>query len=302
MPQTRSNPVDIVRRPLFESETIRLGLFGARPTTDACGEVEIQTMNALVLPLSGVFSKHDSPSRAVIGTPSHVVLVAADTPYRLSYPGAIGDRALTLRFDDALAPEQVDVFGRETPASHGLLSADAMLLRNLLCARLAHGGPDPFAVEALALDLLSASLQALRGRRPGRSGAEARRTRAIERVKEAVALAPAEKWTIARLADIASLSPFHLCRVFRDMVGTSVYEYVLRQRLASALDAVCEGGADLTAIALDFGFASHSHFTARFRGFFGCAPTALRRVAGGAGHIADLRKIMTAPRSPLGIQ
>ena len=67
----------------------------------------------------------------------------------------------------------------------------------------------------------------------------------------------------------------------------------MRERLARTLNAVLDGGDDLTAIALDAGFASHSHFTARFRNFFGCTPAALRRVAT-AAHIAELRNIMTA--------
>ena len=111
-----------------------------------------------------------------------------------------------------------------------------------------------------------------------RPSALARRTRALERVKEAVALAPSRKWNVARLAKVANLSPFHLCHVFREMVGTSIYDYVLHERLAQTLDAVLDCGDDLTAIALDAGFASHSHFTARFRSFFGCTPGALRRV------------------------
>jgi AraC-like DNA-binding protein len=51
--------------------------------------------------------------------------------------------------------------------------------------------------------------------------------RALERVKEAVALAPSHRWNVAKLAEIANLSPFHLCHVFRDTVGTSIYDYVL---------------------------------------------------------------------------
>jgi AraC family transcriptional regulator len=77
------------------------------------------------------------------------------------------------------------------------------------------------------------------------------------------------------------------------MAGTSIYHYVLQERLAQALDAVLDGDDDLTAIALDAGFASHSHFTARFRGFFGCTPAALRRNAT-AARLAELRKIVTA--------
>jgi AraC-like DNA-binding protein len=88
------------------------------------------------------------------------------------------------------------------------------------------------------------------------------------------------------------LSPFHLCRVFREMAGISLYDYVLHERLAQSLDTVL-GGGDLTGIALDAGFASHSHFTARFRRFFGCAPATLRRIAT-AERVGELRKIMTA--------
>jgi AraC-like DNA-binding protein len=68
---------------------------------------------------------------------------------------------------------------------------------------------------------------------------------------------------------------------------------VLHERLAHTLDAVLDCGDDLTTIALDAGFASHSHFTARFRSFFGCTPVALRRIATSA-RIAELRKIVTA--------
>jgi AraC-like DNA-binding protein len=100
------------------------------------------------------------------------------------------------------------------------------------------------------------------------------------------------------LAKVAGFSPFHLCHVFREMVGISIYDYVLQERLAHSLGAVLDGGDNLTGIALDAGFASHSHFTARFRGFFGFTPTALRRAAT-ARHIAQLRKIMTARRQQL---
>ncbi len=75
--------MEIIRKNLFESETLQIGLFEVRPVSDACGDVERQDRNIVVLPFSGVFSKHDAPGRHVIGTPSHAVFVAADTPYRI---------------------------------------------------------------------------------------------------------------------------------------------------------------------------------------------------------------------------
>ena len=287
--------MDITRRTLFESKTLLIGLFEARNVSNKIGDVERQDANVVVLPFSGVFSKHDAPGREVIGTPSHAVFIMTDTPYRLGYPGAIGDRALILRFGDALAPDVVRDCNGETPASNGLLPAKAIMQRNLLGRSLASGA-DAFEIEARGLDLLDMALAAMRP-----DGAAARRSvalqrlRALARVKEAVAVTPAAKWTIEKLARIAGLSPFHLCRVFRAMTGTSIYDYVLRERLACALDAVLDSEGDLTAVALDAGFSSHSHFTARFRGFFGCTPAALRRRA--RTEIAQLRKIVTARRS-----
>jgi AraC family transcriptional regulator len=286
--------LEISRKTLFESETLQIGLFEARPGREVRGDVERQSRNAIVLPFSGVFSKHDAPGRHVVGTPSHAVFFAADAPYRIGYPGGIGDRAVALRFGEALAPEWLDPRGNgEALPSNALLPAKAMMLRNLLWTRLERAEADEFEAEALGLDLLNLSLKSVRNSSPTiRPQARARRTRALERVKEAVALAPARKWNVAKLADIANLSPFHLCHVFREAVGTSIYDYVLHERLAQTLDAVLEGD-DLTTVALDAGFTSHSHFTARFRGFFGCTPAALRRNARTA-EIAELRKIVTA--------
>jgi AraC family transcriptional regulator len=292
--------VEPIRKTLLAGDALQIGSFCARPLSDACGDVERQSCNAVALPVSGLFSKHEAPGRYVIGTPSHAVLFSANAPYRIGYPGAVGDRALILRFGEDLAADQLNPRASgDSLASYGLLSPEAMMLRNLLWARLQRSQADAFESEALGLDLLSMSLSSIHPGIPRpRPSALARRRHAVERVKAAVGAAPADKWTVARLAKVASLSPFHLCHVFREMVGASIYDYVLHERLAHSLDAVLDGGDELTAIALDAGFASHSHFTARFRGFFGVTPTALRRAAT-AGHIAQLRKIMTArgPRS-----
>jgi AraC-like DNA-binding protein len=289
--------MEVTRTTLMDGTSLHIGWFEARPESDACGDVEQQNLNAVVLPLSGVFARHDAPGRQVIGTPSHAVFFTAGAPYRLSFPGAIGDRALTLRFGEAVAPDHLQRRGGGAAmATHGLLPARTMIRRNLLRARLATGTADRFEGEALGLDLLHLALDAMRTEDvPRQPAAQTRRRRAVERVKEAVAVDPARKWTVAALARIAHLSPFHLCHVFRDQVGTSLYDYVLHERLAQTLDAVVDGSGDLTTVALDAGFSSHSHFTARFRGFFGCTPAALRRDAS-TGRLVNLRKIMTAER------
>jgi AraC family transcriptional regulator len=287
--------VNVVRKSLFESRSLEIGTIEVRPRSDQCGDVERQDRHAMVLPIGGIFARHDAPGRQVTGTASHAVLVAADTPYRISFPGAIGDRALILRFGNDVALDRIDRCGSNDRAAHGLLPANAMMLRNLLFRRLARTEANAFEAEALGLDLLDLSLGAMRSVDfPAQGAAKGRRLRALERVKEAIAVAPSADWSVAKLASVANFSPFHLGHVFREAAGISIYHHVLRERLALALDAVLDGG-DITAIALDTGFASHSHFTAHFRKFFGCTPTELRRLATHA-QITELRKIATARR------
>jgi transcriptional regulator GlxA family with amidase domain len=60
-----------------------------------------------------------------------------------------------------------------------------------------------------------------------------------------------------------------------------------------ALESLLATDASLTAIAFETGFASHSHFTARFHAFFGLTPIAFRRNAI-AKHAAEMREIVTA--------
>lgn len=147
--------------------------------------------------------------------------------------------------------------------------------------------------------LLAAALRAVR-REPAPMARHPRATvRArvrVERVKQLVGVDPARRWTLDALASAANVSPYHLAREFKARVGLSVYEYVLRARLAAALPRLLDSPEDLDTIALDAGFSSHSHFTAQFRARFGTTPHALRRSrdAGDRDTAAQFRRIATA--------
>jgi transcriptional regulator GlxA family with amidase domain len=54
---------------------------------------------------------------------------------------------------------------------------------------------------------------------------------------------------------------------------------VQRLRLGAAVHSLLESGHPVTRIALDSGFASHSHLTASCTRSMGLAPTEIRRLA-----------------------
>jgi AraC family transcriptional regulator len=273
--------MQVTRRTLFDG-AVQIAHVVARPPASKRQELECRDCNVLILPLAGIFAKHDSPRQQVIATPNHGVFIEAGKSYRISYPAGIGDECLSIRYPAAALAA--------APRSHTLLPPGVMLARSVLWRRFAAGAWDPLEVEEVALGVLAAVLDAARSQ--GRKG-PVRRRQAAERVKEAISLHPERKWRLSELAEIACLSHWHLARVFRAQVGESIHAYVLRARLAKALDAVLDTDSDLSAIALELGFSSHSHFTARFRALFGLAPTELRQTASGTT-AAELRKILTA--------
>jgi AraC-like DNA-binding protein len=296
----------LVQRTLFDGEWLQVGYIAVRPVSSECGEVETSPLNVLALPLAGVFAKHDGPRQRALVTPDHALLISAHKPYRLSFPGRIGDRCLALRFTSAalsrVMPHSMagDGFDAARFAPHALLPPAVMLARSQLFQRLARGQVETLEAEELGLGLLAAALGAARLPHADRGdpdraapGTSARRRRLVERTIEAIGSQPERRWTLGDLAEHASVSPYHLAHVFRADVGISVYGYAMRSRLARALDAVLDGDDGLTEIALDAGFASHSHFTARFRALFGHTPAQLRRGVDDST-VRDLRKIVTA--------
>lgn len=87
----------------------------------------------------------------------------------------------------------------------------------------------------------------------------------------------AEPLTLDDLAAQACMSPHHFLRSFKQVVGQTPHQYLLRVRLARArrlLDA-----ADLTVAeaATRVGFESWEHFSRQFRREFGMPPGAARR-------------------------
>jgi AraC-like DNA-binding protein len=285
--------MQITRRTVLDTGIWQIGQVDVTDASLEPGEEELQTTNVLVLPVAGVFAKHEAGQR-VLGTPNDAVVIRADRPYRLSYPAGIGDRCLTIRFSDEVAAEIGTSARRERHelSEATLLSASAMLLRNTLWRRFRADDWDPIEVEELGHWLLEQVLPA-RGAGSTRGRQLSVDRAAIEVVKEAIISKPAHPWTLTALGREASVSPYHLSRMFRIAVGTSIYRYVLRSRLAVALDLLATSEFELTEVGLASGFSSHSHFAARFRAFFGITPSAFRRAAD-AGSVEPLRRIVTA--------
>lgn len=85
--------------------------------------------------------------------------------------------------------------------------------------------------------------------------------------------------TLAELSKLAGLTTHQLLVAFRAAFGTTPAQYVIQQRLRCAQRQLAGTKKDITNIALDSGFSSHSHLTACFQKQLGRCPTEYRSQA-----------------------
>ncbi|HEX7943891.1 MAG TPA: AraC family transcriptional regulator, partial [Phenylobacterium sp.] len=128
--------------------------------------------------------------------------------------------------------------------------------------------------EILALTLLRRALGERTSQAPASSYG---RQKLVDRAKLVLSGDLARRWTLADVAAEVGVSPVYLTQAFQAVEGVPLYRYHLRLRLARALDLAPEA-EDLTALGLDLGFSSHSHFTAAFRRAYGRPPAEFRRI------------------------
>ncbi|HEY1736219.1 MAG TPA: helix-turn-helix transcriptional regulator, partial [Methylovirgula sp.] len=83
--------------------------------------------------------------------------------------------------------------------------------------------------------------------------------------------------TIAQLADIVRLSPYHFARAFKRSFGVPPHRYHMLRRIEATKVLLGRTSEPITEIALRLGFSETSSFTAGFRRVTGQSPSEYRR-------------------------
>ena len=241
---------------------------------------ECATTTQLVFPYRGVYVRHLGEDQAVAEA-NQLVFFNANESYRISHPVRGGDGSLTLAIAESLLQELAPpALLRKSPTLAFLphrLRIDARtqalvaLLRHSLCRNIA----EPLEAESLALTLLQ---RALGPRTSHAARASLASQKLVNRVKLVLSGDLARRWTLAEIASEVRGSPVYLTQVFQQVEGMPLYRYQLRLRLARALHLLAQYD-DLTALGLDLGFSSHSHFSAAFRQAYGRSPSEFRQSA-----------------------
>lgn len=81
------------------------------------------------------------------------------------------------------------------------------------------------------------------------------------------------------LAKLSGMSIYHFSRCFKQSVGASPHQYLMRVRVLKSRDLLSRRGADLSlsGVAYECGFADQAHFTRVFKKITGATPAHYRK-------------------------
>lgn len=148
-------------------------------------------------------------------------------------------------------------------------------LRVQMLAQLLRRESEPLAAQEIAISLLDESMG-------GGRAVAAVDQRCVRLAKAALHDCEDGRVSLESLAADIGVTPVHLTQCFKRSEGVPLYRYQTQLRLGRALERLPES-EDITDLAFELGFSSHSHFTAAFRAKTGMTPSQFREQARSAG-------------------
>ncbi|HYG61570.1 MAG TPA: helix-turn-helix transcriptional regulator [Thermoanaerobaculia bacterium] len=287
-PPDEPPPLD---RLLFDSPLLRIGAFRAPPSHPRFHDSGPAENDIFVFPRTSVWLQHEGGKRFVVD-PNSVTFYNKGQVYRRGKVSEEGDHCEWFAFRPQVL---VDAVRAHDPAvvehpdqpfsfSHGPSDPRSYLVQRLLVRQLMKGELiEPLRVEETMLHVLARLLGNAAEMYEWRSlpATVAIGGDLVEETKAVLARSFREPLSLQEIAGRIGFSVFHLCRLFRRGTGTTLHGYRNHLRLRTALEEVADPRADLSALGLDLGYSSHSHFTSAFRQAFGTTPSTLRRTASG---------------------
>ena len=96
--------------------------------------------------------------------------------------------------------------------------------------------------------------------------------RVVRRLREHIDSNIDQRISVQALAKLARLSVCYFVRAFKQSVGVTPHDYLIRRRVERTMELLSDTDMSLSEIALAAGFADQSHCARRFREHVGMSP------------------------------
>ncbi len=230
-----------------------------------------ETRHQVALPYFGIFGYSVAKKRWLFD-PNRILFVSPGWEFFDDHPvSGLGHAALLINPSRSVLDEICGGLGPNRNSAFNSVSRASTMNLRLLIHQVLRMGPsfegtlykDEWVIHTLR-EAIETPPQTYRKSR-----------RLIDRAKEVLHAYGCDRLSLKFIAKEVGVSPVYLTQEFSRSEGTPLYQYQLRLRLSRALLELphCD---DITGLALDLGFSSHSHFSSVFRKTFGLTPSVYR--------------------------
>lgn len=255
--------VQNLRRPLVDSDLLVAEELVAHAELPPRG---VTAGRGLAITFAGAF-EFQVGKRVTWIDPSRLLFIEARQSYADHHvvPG-VGHSSVILR----AGQDALDELWKDVDAQFAG-RVGACSLRAQMLAQLLRRAAEPLAAQELGVAILEESV------------ADRRAVTMVDRhcVRRAKALlhdCPEGRLSLSQIAADLGVTPIYLTQCFKRSEGMPLYRYQTLLRLGRALDRLPDR-EDITDLAFELGYSSHSHFTSVFRSEVGMTPSQYRSVA-----------------------
>jgi AraC-like DNA-binding protein len=226
---------------------------------------------------AGTFQYRTDGGRAVLA-PGGILLGNAGAWFVCGHEHGNGDRCLAFSFTPSLLESIVAAVPGARRLIFGVPHLPPLppLMPLLATAEAARDAEDAPELEELALRLAGAvAARLVDTARPAPSPSLRDQRRISDALRRIEAHAH-EPLALSELARESRMSLYHFLRTFRQVVGVTPHQFVVRTRLHRVAVRLRTTDEQVSAIAFDAGFGDLSTFNRRFRRLMGCSPGVYR--------------------------
>jgi len=273
-----------IDRTVFTTGHVTVGAFRCPINYPSFRDTGPTERHLVVFPRSGVWIRH-AGSRAFAADPRVVTIYNAGQEYTREPMHPDGDRSDWFALSSELARDVAGV-DSDRPFRFEFAECDPRLYsrQRLLFDRLDAGSCDPLEAEEEVLGIVTSVLRRANRDATRLSSSNSKHRALAEHARAELVRTATISLSLGDLATRVDSSPWHLCRVFRAVTGSSLHAFRLDLRLRLALERLEDPRVDLSRIAFELGFSSHSHFTSAMRSRLGRTPSAFRQTLAARRH------------------
>lgn len=272
---------------IFATATVRVGRFRCSPGHPAFHDSGPAEGHIVVFPRTPVWIQH-ADSRPFVADPNIATIYNRGQEYSRRALSPAGDRCEWFGVTPAMACE---IAVRSLPhervsddrpfAVESASCSSALYLRQRTIYRMLTSGAltglaAEEAIVAIVDDVLSAASSEVR--RVSRRRVTPRHRDLTMNARMLLARDAFGSFDLAQLSAELGVSPFHLCRVFRAVTGSTMHAWQMELRLRTALEQLEGAPGAISRVAHECGFPSHSHFVLWCRRRFGRPPSQLQEL------------------------